>query len=166
MHQKHNRWIHFRQIFLCVAETHAIFLLFHMLLWCSFTNNAWSHGINERNQNNSGAKALRILIYLWRSKMQLLVTWSYIQKWISPGLFWYRWTAESAKSWPCFGQKIPKIHTLLRTTSSILLPWLGRRTLVTAEQIHVIVLFCITWSTNKFHLVSQINLAGRYPVHN
>ena len=32
MHQKHNRWIHFTQIFLCVAETHAIFLLLHMFL--------------------------------------------------------------------------------------------------------------------------------------
>ena len=46
----------------------------HMFLWCSFTSNVWSHGINERNQNNSGAKALRILIlfegprcnYQWR----------------------------------------------------------------------------------------------------
>ena len=87
MHQKHNRWIHFRQIFLCVAETQAIFLLFHMFLWCSFTSNVWSHGINERSQNNSGAKALRILIFLWRSKMQLSVTSSYTRKWISPGLF-------------------------------------------------------------------------------
>ena len=42
--------------------------------WCSFTNIAWSHGINERNQNNSAAKALRMLIFLWRSQMQLLVT--------------------------------------------------------------------------------------------
>ena len=42
--------IHFRRLFLCVAETHSIFLLCHMFLWCSFTNNAWSHGINERNQ--------------------------------------------------------------------------------------------------------------------
>ena len=25
---------------------------------CSFTNNAWSHAINKRNQNKSGAKAL------------------------------------------------------------------------------------------------------------
>ena len=69
-----SRWIHFRQIFLGATETHAIFLLLHLFLWCSFTNNAWSHGINERNQNNSPAKALRILIFLWRSKMQLLVT--------------------------------------------------------------------------------------------
>ena len=45
-------------VFLCVAERHAIFLLFHMFLWCSFTNNAWSHAINKRNQNKSGAKAL------------------------------------------------------------------------------------------------------------
>ena len=57
LYQKHNRWIHFRRLFLCVAETQAIFLLFHIFLWCSFTNNAWSHGINEKNQNNSGAKA-------------------------------------------------------------------------------------------------------------
>ena len=86
MHQKHNRWIHFRQIFLCVAETHAIFLLFHMFLWCSFTTNALSYGINERNQNNRGTKALRILIFLWRSKVQLSVTPSYFRTWISPGL--------------------------------------------------------------------------------
>ena len=49
MHQK--RWIHFPQIFLCVTETHAIILLFHMFLWCFFTNSAWSHGINERNSS-------------------------------------------------------------------------------------------------------------------
>ena len=49
-------------------------LLLHIFHWCSFTNIAWSHGINERNQNNSAAKALRILIFLWRSQMQLLVT--------------------------------------------------------------------------------------------
>ena len=48
--QKHQkRWIHFPQIFLCVTETHAIILLFHMFLWCFFTNSAWSHGIDERN---------------------------------------------------------------------------------------------------------------------
>ena len=58
LHQKHNRWIQLPQLFLCVAERHAIFLLFHMFLWCSFTNNAWSHAINKRNQNKSGAKAL------------------------------------------------------------------------------------------------------------
>ena len=86
MHQKHNCPIHFRQIFLCVEETQAIFLFFDMFLWCSFTSNVWSHGINERNQTNSGAKALRILIFLWRSEMQLSVTSSYIRKWISPGL--------------------------------------------------------------------------------
>ena len=32
MHQKHNHWIHFTLIFLCVAETHAILLLLHMFL--------------------------------------------------------------------------------------------------------------------------------------
>ena len=58
LHQKHNRWIQLPQLFLCVAERHAIFLLFHMFLWCSFTNNAWSLAINKRNQNKSGAKAL------------------------------------------------------------------------------------------------------------
>ena len=78
-----------RQIFLCVAETHTIFRLFHTFLWCSFTNNACSRGINERNQNNRGAKALRILIFLRRSKMQLSVTSSYIQKCISPGLVYF-----------------------------------------------------------------------------
>ena len=86
MHQKHNRWIHFRQIFLCVAETHAIFLLLHMFLWCSFTNNALSFGINERKQNNRGTKASRILIFLWRFTVQLSETPSYFHKWISPGL--------------------------------------------------------------------------------
>ena len=53
--------------------------LFHMFLWWSFANNAWSH-------DKSVAKALQILIFLWRSKMELSVTLSYIQKWISPGL--------------------------------------------------------------------------------
>ena len=31
-YQKHNRGIHFRRLFLCVAETQAIFLLFHIFL--------------------------------------------------------------------------------------------------------------------------------------
>ena len=84
MHKKNNRWIHFRKIFLCVAVTHSLFLLPHMFLWCSFTTNGWSYGINKRDQNNSGAKALRILIFLWKSKMQLSVTSSYNQKWIYP----------------------------------------------------------------------------------
>ena len=61
-------------------------LLFHMLLWRSCTNNAWSYGINIREQNNSGAKALWKPIFLWRSKIPLSVTSSYFQKWISPGL--------------------------------------------------------------------------------
>ena len=30
--------------------------LFQIFLWCSLTNNAWSHYINERNHNNKGAK--------------------------------------------------------------------------------------------------------------
>lgn len=30
------------------------------------------------------------------------------------------------KPWPCLGQKIPKIHTLLRTKPSILWPCLGQ----------------------------------------
>ena len=55
------------------AETHSFFLLLHVFLWCSFKNITWFHTINERNQNNSGAKALRVLI-IWRSKMQLSVT--------------------------------------------------------------------------------------------
>ena len=74
MHQKHNRWIHF-------ADTHIIFLSFHMFLWCSFTNNAWSHGINERNQNHCGAKALRILFFLQRRKMQLSVVAAELPHW-------------------------------------------------------------------------------------
>ena len=42
--------------------------------------------------------------------------------------FGYRWAAEALKSGPCLGQKIPKIHALLRRTPSILLPCLGRKT--------------------------------------
>ena len=61
-------------VFLCVAERHAIFLLFHMFLWCSFTNNAWSHAINKRNQNKTGAKALGMSIYLWRSTQDAIIS--------------------------------------------------------------------------------------------
>ena len=42
--------------------------------------------------------------------------------------FGYRWAAEALKPGPCLGQKIPKIHALLRRTPSILLPCLGRKT--------------------------------------
>ena len=79
MHQKHYCRIHFRQIFSALQRRRPSF-------FCSFTSNVWSHDINKRNQTNSGTKALRILIFLWRSKMQLSVTSSYIWKWISPGL--------------------------------------------------------------------------------
>ena len=34
-------------------------------------------------------------------------------------IFGYGWAAEGLKLWPCLGQKIPKIHTVLRTTPSI-----------------------------------------------
>ena len=61
-------------------------LLFHMLLWRSCTNNAWSYGMNIREQNNSGAKALWIPIFLWRPNIPLSLTSSYFQKWNSPGL--------------------------------------------------------------------------------
>ena len=73
------------QMFLCVAGKHAIFLCFT----CSsdgplqITRGLMGY---ERKQNNGGAKALQILIFLWRSNMELSVTSSYIQKWISPGL--------------------------------------------------------------------------------
>ena len=53
--EEHYRWLHFRKIFLSVAETHAIFLFFHVFLWCSFANHAWSHGIDKRD-NNKGAQ--------------------------------------------------------------------------------------------------------------
>ena len=62
--------------------------LFHMFLWCSLTNNAWSHYIKMKGTTiiKVQNEVLQIQIYLWRSKMQLSVTSSYIQKWISPGL--------------------------------------------------------------------------------
>ena len=34
-------------------------------------------------------------------------------------IFGYGWAAEGLKLWPCLGQKIPKIYTVLRTTPSI-----------------------------------------------
>ena len=43
-------------------------------------------------------------------------------------IFGYRWAADAFKPWPCLGQKIPKIHALFRSTPSILLPCLGRKT--------------------------------------
>ena len=43
-------------------------------------------------------------------------------------IFGYRWAADALKPWPCLGQKIPKIHALFRSTPSILLPCLGRKT--------------------------------------
>ena len=51
-------------------------------------------------------------------------------------IFGYSWAAEDLKTWPCSGQKIPKKHTLFRTTPSVLLPWswLGQRTKRTLEQ--------------------------------
>ena len=51
-------------------------------------------------------------------------------------IFGYSWAAEDLKTWPCSGQKIRKIHTLFRTTPSVLLPWswLGQRTKRTLEQ--------------------------------
>ena len=74
------RWLHFRKIFLSGAETHAIFLFFHVFLWCSFTNNAWSHETDKRDKNKSGPQALWILISLARPKKPLSATSSYIQK--------------------------------------------------------------------------------------
>ena len=43
-------------------------------------------------------------------------------------IFGYRWAADALKPWPCLGQKVPKIHALFRSTPSILLPCLGRKT--------------------------------------
>ena len=63
IHDNHNCLHHVRQIFLCVAETHAIFLCFT----CSsdgplqITRGLMGY---ERKQNNGGAKALQILIFL------------------------------------------------------------------------------------------------------
>ena len=81
IHKKHNRWIHFGQIFLCVAETHATFLLFDMFLRCSFTNNALSHGIKKGTKINALQKRCE-----YHYRMPLSVKSSYIQKWISPGV--------------------------------------------------------------------------------
>ena len=41
-------------------------------------------------------------------------------------IFEYGWAAQGLKPWPCLGQKNPKIHTLSRKTSSILVPCLGQ----------------------------------------
>ena len=57
----------------------------------------------------------------------------------------YRWAAEGLKPWPCLGQKIPKIHTLFRTTPSILVPCLGQLPQLLLEQT----------STNHAHCFGQ-----------
>ena len=49
-------------------------------------------------------------------------------RWGARPIFGYRWAAEGLKPWPCLGQKILKMHTLFRTTPSILVPCLGQRT--------------------------------------
>ena len=70
-------------------------------------------------------------------------------------IFGYRWAAEDLKTWPCLGQKIPKIHTLFRTTPSVLLPWswLGQRKKSTLEQIHVVAIrFCWQIHTELYTL--------------
>ena len=85
MHKNHYCLHHVRQIFLCVAETHPIFLCFRCSCDVPLQITRGLMGF-ERKQNNGGAKALQILIFLWRSNMELSVTSSYIQKWISPGL--------------------------------------------------------------------------------
>ena len=41
-------------------------------------------------------------------------------------VFGYGWDAEGLRPWPCLSQKSPKIHTLFRKTSSILVPCLGQ----------------------------------------
>ena len=51
-------------------------------------------------------------------------------------IFGYRWAAEGLKPWPCLGQKIPKIHTLFRTTPSILVPCLGQLHTNTKSIVH------------------------------
>ena len=42
-----------------VLSLHCRDAMFHMFLWCSLTNNTWSHDINDRKfHNNRGAKVL------------------------------------------------------------------------------------------------------------
>ena len=98
MHQK--RWIHFPQIFLCVTETHAIILLFHMFLWRSFTNSAWSHGINERNGWMIVTLSVANTDFFWRSKMQLFIFQRVVSLYIAvPAIGqWYLWRFWSLTS--------------------------------------------------------------------
>ena len=86
-------------------------------------------------------------------------------------IFEYGWVAEGLKPWPGLGQKNSKIHTLLKATTTTLLPCLGQRKnercpvlkpvlAIAIAQIHVIG-FCILGVQTKFILqIRQINLAG------
>ena len=87
----------------------------------------------------------------------------------TPPIFGKRWAADGLKPWPCSGQKNPYIHTLFRTTSSILWPCLGQNTrcLVLKPFIgncnranaHYINTVCLLGSTSKVHQPNQINYA-------
>ena len=86
-------------------------------------------------------------------------------------IFGYRWAADALIPWPCLGQKIPKIHALFRSTPSILLPCLGRKTnvcrlvlshllAIATEQIRVTVIgfvyqnssrqYSVNWHTQNY----------------
>ena len=88
-------------------------------------------------------------------------------------IFGYRQTAEGLKPWPCLGQKNPKIHILLRTTCThnfITMIRIKNKIHVVLFKSHLSVvnsrnfvlksLLFYTWSTNRFHIVNQINHAG------
>ena len=81
-------------------------------------------------------------------------------------IFGYRWAAEALKPWPCLGQKIPKIHALFRSTPSILLPCLGRKTnvcclvlshllTIAIEQIRVTVIGFVYQNSSRQYSVNR-----------
>ena len=83
--------------------------------------------------------------------------------------FWEKVSCWWFETLPCSGQKNPYIHTLFRTTSSILWPCLGQNThcLVLKPFIgncnranaHYINTVCLLGSTSKVHQPNQINCA-------
>ena len=81
-------------------------------------------------------------------------------------IFGYRWAADALKPWPCLGQKIPKIHALFRSTPSILLPCLGRKTnvcrlvlshllAIAIEQIRVTVIGFVYQNSSRQYSVNR-----------
>ena len=67
-------------------------------------------------------------------------------------MFGYRGAAEGLKTWSCLGQKKSKIHTLSRTTPSILGPCLGQRT------------FYIDWWPAKDRQISDLRYMAKYRI--